>query len=66
MKLFGEYLIERNIVSTEQMVAALIRQTSKLPGMAEMAYNKKLMRPDQLFKIMKFQNIKKIKKMKKK
>lgn len=56
MKLFGEYLIERNIVSTEQMVAALIRQTSKLPGMAEMAYNKKLMRPDQLFKIMKFQN----------
>jgi HPt (histidine-containing phosphotransfer) domain-containing protein len=56
MKLFGEYLIERNIVSTEQMVAALIRQTSKLPGMAEIAYNKKLLRPDQLFKIMKIQN----------
>jgi hypothetical protein len=56
MKLFGEYLIEKNIVSTEQMVAALIRQTSKMPGMAEIAYNKKLLRPDQIFKILKLQN----------
>jgi len=56
MKLFGEYLVEKNIVSTEQMVAALIRQTSKMPGMAEVAYNKKLLRPDQIFKIMKLQN----------
>jgi hypothetical protein len=57
MKLFGEYLIEKNIVSTEQMVAALIRQTSKMPGMAEIAYNKKLLRPDQIFKILKLQNL---------
>jgi hypothetical protein len=57
MKLFGEYLIEKSIVSTEQMVAALVRQTSKMPGMAEIAYNKKLLRPDQIFKILKLQNL---------
>lgn len=56
MKLFGEYLVEKNIVSTEQLVAALIRQSSKLPGMAELAYNKKILRPDQLLKIFKHQN----------
>lgn len=56
MKLFGEYLVEKSIVSTEQMVAALIRQSSKMPGMAEIAYNKKLLRPDQIFKILKLQN----------
>ncbi len=56
MKLFGEYLVERKVISEEILVKALVEQIKALPGTAEVAYHKKLLSPSQMLAVLREQN----------
>ena len=56
MKLFGEYLVEKKIVTASQLVAALIKQNAMLPSVAEVAFEKKIITPEQILAIFKIQH----------
>ncbi len=56
MKLFGEYLVEKKIVTASQLVAALIKQNAMLPSVAEVAFEKKIISPEQILSIFKIQH----------
>lgn len=43
MKLFGEYLVEHNIISEEVLVEALISQIKQLPSVTEIVFEQKLL-----------------------
>ncbi len=49
-KLFGEYLIEKNIVTEEQVLEALIDQMRNLPSLCEIAYDHALMKKADILK----------------
>jgi len=56
MRFFGEYLVEKNILSTDQMIAALITQTNGIPTVAEIVHMKKLINAQDLMSIFKIQH----------
>ena len=56
MRFFGEYLVEKNILSTDQMIAALITQTNGIPTVAEIVHMTKLINAQDLMSIFKIQH----------
>jgi hypothetical protein len=55
MKYFGEYLVEKQIVSAENLVKALLEQTHKQPLAAQIAYDKKVLSPEEMIKVFGYQ-----------
>jgi hypothetical protein len=60
MKLFGEYLIERSVISKEDLVKALIRQLKGTPSITEIIFNYNLRTNEELFDIFSVQSKKKM------
>lgn len=54
-KLFGEFLIEKNLASESQVLEALIEQIKGLPSVCEVVYDKKILSGTQVLKAMAFQ-----------
>lgn len=55
MKYFGEYLIEKKLITPSDLVAALFEQRAKSPSLASIAFSEKLISADDLLKIFKKQ-----------
>ena len=55
MKLFGEYLVEQNIVTEEALAEALISQIKGIPSIAEIVYEEKLLPAKDFVKVMSHQ-----------
>jgi hypothetical protein len=55
MKLFGEYLVEKSIITADQLVMALVEQNAKLPSVAQIAFERKLIPSDEILKVFKIQ-----------
>ncbi len=55
MKYFGEYLVEKKIVSPDSLVQAVLQQTQSQPLAAQIAFEKKLFSADEMIKIFSFQ-----------
>ncbi|MBF0315350.1 MAG: response regulator [Oligoflexia bacterium] len=54
-KLFGEYLIEKKIVSAEQLLAALIEQIHSMPTLVDIVNQKKLLSANELLSVIRVQ-----------
>ena len=54
-KLFGEFLIERNLVTPQALVTALVQQASKVPSTIEIALTSKLLSDEQILQAMNLQ-----------
>ncbi len=50
-KFFGQFLLEKGIISQKQLVEALAYQQSKIPRLGELAISKRFLTPDQTDKI---------------
>lgn len=55
MKLFGEYLVEQNLISKHELVNVLLEQIKNIPSMAECVYDAKLLSDDDLLETLKYQ-----------
>lgn len=55
MKYFGEYLVEKKIVSADNLVQAVLQQTQSQPLTAQIAFEKKVFSADEMIKIFSFQ-----------
>lgn len=53
MKLFGEYLIECNLISSDALVDSLIEQVRSLPPISEVVRREKLLSPDEILRVFK-------------
>ncbi len=51
MKLFGEYLVEKKLVTTSQVVETLLFQIRQIPSTAEVIFDRELMSHYALFQI---------------
>lgn len=51
MKFFGLYLVEQGLITSSQLVEALLEQSSALPSPASVAYSKKLLDDAKLLKV---------------
>jgi hypothetical protein len=51
-RLFGEFLVNKNLVSAAQVLEALMIQIRDLPTYAEICYEKKLLSDDQLLRVL--------------
>lgn len=51
-KLFGEYLIEKKLATTEQVLSALIEQIRGLPSICEIIYDNGLMPKEEIIKML--------------
>ncbi len=60
MKLFGEYLIEKNIVTEDQLVDALVDQIREEPSICEITYSEKLLTTSQILSILSLQTKEKL------
>jgi hypothetical protein len=56
MKLFGNFLVERNEISSSDLVEALIRQLRDLPTVAEIIHKKKLISDQDQLKVLTYQS----------
>lgn len=56
MKYFGEFLVEKNLISVEKLTEALVEQVSQLPPACELAFKKQLLTPDQILTAFKVQS----------
>lgn len=52
---FGQYLIEKNAISKEQLIMALIYQLENLPPLLSILYTKKIFSTDKLLEIVQYQ-----------
>lgn len=59
MKLFGEYLVEKKLITDSILVSALIEQMKSLPTTAEIVLEKKLISVEQVLKIFRDQFVRK-------
>lgn len=57
VKLFGEYLVEKNLIRDEDLLVALIHQVEKLPSMARLISEQRLLTTTQILEIFKMQTI---------
>ena len=55
MKLFGEYLVEKNLISKDQLAVCLIDQVRSMPSYVEVAWNEKMINAEQVLLIVKIQ-----------
>jgi len=55
MTLFGEFLVEKNIISREQLLKALVFQFKNIPTVAEIIYNHQLLKVDEMLLVFKKQ-----------
>jgi hypothetical protein len=55
MKFFGDYLVEKKLISEETLADALVRQVRALPSTAEVVHEKKLISPEKLLQIFRLQ-----------
>lgn len=55
MKLFGEYLVEKEIISKDALVEALLEQMATTPSIAQIAYETKALSTDAILTIFKKQ-----------
>jgi hypothetical protein len=56
-KLFGEYLVEKGLVSAEQLLAALVEQIHSMPALVDIIYRRKLLSPLELLAALKYQTV---------
>ncbi len=56
MKFFGQYLVEKGVITEELLVRALIAQTKALPTLAEAALEKKLLTSTDIYELFKIQS----------
>lgn len=55
MKYFGEFLVEKNILSADQLVKAVLKQTSTQPLAAQVSYDTRLLSAQELMQVFSFQ-----------
>lgn len=55
MKLFGQYLIEKGIISEDDLLSALIEQIRALPSVVEIVYHSQLLSPKQMLSALELQ-----------
>lgn len=55
MKYFGEYLVEKKIISAEKLVQAVIQQNQNQPLAAQIAYDNKILSAEEIIKVFSFQ-----------
>lgn len=55
MKYFGEYLVEKKIVTPEKVVTAILQQTQNQPLIAQIAYEKNVFTADEMIRIFSLQ-----------
>lgn len=60
MKFFGEYLVEKKVISENSLLEALLWQSSQIPSLAEIAYQKNILSSAELIRILAFQTRKKV------
>ncbi len=60
MKLFGEYLVEKEIINKDALVKALIQQMKSMPSLAEIIFDHQMMSTDQLMAVFRLQTHRKI------
>ena len=56
MKLFGEYLVEKKIVTADALAKALVQQIKSLPSLVEIVYEQQWMKPMDLIMVLKTQH----------
>ena len=55
MKLFGEFLIEKNVIGNETLAKALVMQIKSLPSIPEVVLESNLLTVDQLLSVLRLQ-----------
>ncbi|MBA92696.1 MAG: hypothetical protein CMJ43_18640 [Phyllobacteriaceae bacterium] len=55
MKLFGEYLVEKKIITEEQLTSALVEQIKNQPSVVEIIHDEKLLKPNEILSILGYQ-----------
>lgn len=56
MKFFGEYLVEKKILTSDQVITALLKQINGIPTVAEIVHQKKMIQSEDLMEILKLQH----------
>lgn len=60
MKLFGKFLIEKNAITKEDLVRALLIQLQRSPSIPEIVFTEKLLSTDHIFEIFQIQSSQKL------
>jgi hypothetical protein len=55
MKLFGDYLVERKLISNQVLAEVLIEQLKSIPSTAEVVFEYKLLSTDQILAVLRKQ-----------
>lgn len=56
-KLFGEYLVQKGLITKDQLLAALIEQIQRQPSLAQIVFDAKLLTMDQQFDVIRHQGL---------
>lgn len=57
-RFFGEYLVQKGVITPDALVSALIEQTSKLPLVSQLVYEHKLVPAEKLLEVFHVQQVK--------
>ncbi len=51
MKLFGEYLLEKKVLTPDQLLGCLVAQVREMPSIASVVFDRKLLSPEAMLKV---------------